>query len=199
MNKIAILASGNGSNAQQIAHYFADNQHVQVTVLLSDNPQAAVHQRMKILGIPTFSFSKQEVKNGTPLLQKLSEFQIDWVILAGFLSKIPENVVDFYSNRIVNIHPALLPKFGGKGMYGMHVHQAVVNNQEKITGITIHFVNEYYDQGDIIFQATCNVEPTDSPDVVAQKVHLLEYQYFPQVVDKLINGELPHTTVEPGD
>jgi phosphoribosylglycinamide formyltransferase-1 len=154
---------------------------------------------MKILGIPTFSFSKQEVRNGTPLLQKLSEFQIDWVILAGFLSKIPENVVDFYSNRIVNVHPALLPKFGGKGMYGMHVHQAVVNNQEKTTGITIHFVNEYYDQGDIIFQATCNVEPTDSPYDVAQKVHLLEYQYFPQVIDKVINGELPNTIVEPGD
>ncbi|MDR3262319.1 MAG: phosphoribosylglycinamide formyltransferase [Tannerella sp.] len=186
MNKIAVFASGSGTNAENISNYFSANQEIGVSVLISNNPHAGVHARMSRLGVPSVTFSKQEFAEGGPVLEKLAEYAIDWVVLAGFMNKIPEKILDKFPGRIINIHPALLPKYGGKGMYGRHVHEAVVAAGEKESGITIHYVNENYDEGAIIFQATCPVLPADTPEDVAAKVHALEYEYYPQVIERVI-------------
>ncbi len=183
--KIAILASGSGSNAENIIQYFAGNNTVVFSVILSNRADAYVHERARKLGVPSYTFKKSEFENGT-VLELLQKNQVDFIILAGFLLKIPENLLNAYPDAIINIHPALLPKFGGKGMYGEHVHEAVVAAGEKESGITIHYVNENYDEGQIIFQAKCEVLPSDTPDDVAEKVHALEYLHFPKVIEKVM-------------
>lgn len=186
MKKIAILASGSGTNAENITRYFSNNETIQVVVVLSNKKEAGVHERVKAFGIPSYTFSNNEFAGGDLILSTLKEYRVNFIVLAGFLAKIPQVLLDAYPNQIINIHPALLPKFGGKGMYGMKVHQAVVANHEAITGITIHYIDEQYDEGTIIFQATCPVLPDETPEEVAAKVHALEYKYFPEVIEKLL-------------
>ena len=155
-------------------------------LFLSNNKNVGVHARVNNLGIPSFVFSRDEFVEGTPILAKLAEYQIDLIVLAGFMNKISDALLTAYPGKIINIHPALLPKHGGKGMYGMHVHEAVVAAGEKESGITIHYINENYDEGDIIFQAKCEVLPADTPEEVATKVHALEYAHYPHVIDDLL-------------
>jgi phosphoribosylglycinamide formyltransferase 1 len=186
MTKIAIFASGSGSNAENIVRYFKAHSSVSVALILTNNADAYVLERARKLHIPSVVFSKKEMNEGDSVLKLLKENNIAWVILAGFLLKIPDNIIAAYSDRILNIHPALLPKYGGKGMYGSRVHEAVVASGEEESGITIHYVNAHYDRGQILFQTACRVLPTDSADDVASKVHALEYEYFPKVIDEVI-------------
>jgi len=187
MTRIAIFASGSGSNAQNINEYFEGNPDISISLILANKADAYVLERAKNMNIPSFVFSNKELQNTTVVLDKLKEFDIDFIVLAGFLLKVPSNLISAFPNKIVNIHPALLPKFGGKGMYGMHVHQAVVDNKEKETGITIHYVNENYDEGQIIFQDKFEVGENDNADDVASKIHELEYKHFPRVIEEVIN------------
>ncbi|MDR2469061.1 MAG: phosphoribosylglycinamide formyltransferase [Tannerella sp.] len=189
MKRIAVFASGSGTNAENIARYFSGNQKIEVALLLSDNPRAGAHERMKRLGVPSVTFSKQEFAGGASVLKKLAEYAVEWIVLSGFLKKIPAEILNAYPGRIVNIHPALLPKYGGKGMYGMFVHEAVVAAGEKESGITVHYINERYDEGPIIFQATCPVLPTDTPEEVATKVHALEYAHYPKVIESVVSND----------
>lgn len=186
MTRIAIFASGSGSNAQNINEYFSDNSDVSISLILANKADAYVLERAKNMNIPSFVFSNKELQSTTIVLDKLKEYEIDFIVLAGFLLKVPSSLISTFHNKIVNIHPALLPKFGGKGMYGMHVHQAVVDNKEKETGITIHYVNENYDEGQIIFQSKFNVEENDTADDVASKIHELEYKYFPEIIEEVL-------------
>lgn len=185
MINIAIFASGSGSNAENIAAYFRDSDPVRVSLIISNRRDAYVHTRAKRLGIPSCTFSRDEFANGGAVLESLRRYNIDLIVLAGFLLKVSQPLLDAYPRRIVNIHPALLPRYGGKGMYGERVHQAVVDAGEKESGITIHYVNEHYDEGDIIFKARCGLLPDDTTDDVAEKVHALEYAHFPRVVASL--------------
>ena len=184
VKRIAIFASGSGSNAQNIIEYFADNKNIIVDSVWTNNPSAYVLERAKKCGIDSFIFSREEFKSTLFVVEKLKNRNINLIVLAGFLWLIPSNLIQNF--RIINIHPALLPKYGGKGMYGMNVHQAVVENKEIESGISIHFVNEKYDEGEIIFQAVCPVIPSDSPEDVAEKVHQLEYKHFPEVIEKVL-------------
>ncbi len=186
MKNVAIFASGSGTNAENIARYFSKSETVKVAVVLSNNKNVGVHARVNKLGISSFVFSRDEFVEGTPVLAKLAEYQVDLIVLAGFMNKISDALLGAYPGKIINIHPALLPKHGGKGMYGMHVHEAVVAAGEKESGITIHYINENYDEGDVIFQAKCEVLPTDTPDEVAAKVHALEYAHYPHVIEDLL-------------
>ncbi|MFN3851500.1 MAG: phosphoribosylglycinamide formyltransferase [Spirosomataceae bacterium] len=186
--KIAIFASGSGSNAQRITEYFSENQSVSIELFLTNNPQAGVIERGRKLHIPTLIFDKYTFSKTEKILAILQKQEIDLIILAGFLWLIPEYLVKAYPNKIINIHPALLPKYGGKGMWGHFVHEAVVANKETQSGITIHYVNEHYDEGGIIFQASCEVSATDTPEDVAHKVQILEHQHFPKVIEELIKN-----------
>ena len=181
MKRIALLASGSGSNAENIVRYFSDYPEFSFPIIVSNKRDAYVHERAKGLNIPSVTVSKEGFASGE-VLDLLRAYKIDCIVLAGFLLKVPENLLKAYPNKIINIHPALLPKYGGKGMYGHHVHEAVVQNKETESGITIHYVNEDYDEGKIIFQARCEVLPTDSAEDVAAKVHELEYKHFPEVI-----------------
>lgn len=192
MIKIAIFASGSGSNAENIVKYFSGKQEVEITTIISNKADAYVHQRAKQLGVESVTFSQKQFAETNEVANFLSERQIGFVVLAGFLLKVPDNLINNYPNRIVNIHPALLPKFGGKGMYGNHVHEAVVAAKEKESGITIHYINENYDEGNVIFQATCQISASDSASEVAEKVHGLEYKYFPAIIEK-VTAALPGT------
>jgi phosphoribosylglycinamide formyltransferase-1 len=187
--KIAIFCSGSGSNAQKIIEYFQYHKEVKVAVLMSNKPDAFALERAKTFNVPTFVFNRNDFYNSELVLEELRKREIDWIVLAGFLWLIPENLVKNFPNKIINIHPALLPKFGGKGMFGMHVHQAVVANKEKESGISIHYVNAQYDEGNIIFQASCPLLSTDTPEEVARKVQILEHQHFPRVIEESIKGE----------
>ncbi|KAB5490703.1 MULTISPECIES: phosphoribosylglycinamide formyltransferase [Flagellimonas] len=186
MKRIVILASGSGSNAENIITYFTENPKIQVAAVLTNKSSAKVLERCDRLQIPAFYFNRSAFMASNTVVQLLKGIGTDMVVLAGFLWKIPQNIIDTYPNQIINIHPALLPKYGGKGMYGERVHQAVKENGETETGITIHYVNEHYDEGAIIFQAKTAVEPSDNPDSIAQKVHQLEYEHFPKVIEKLL-------------
>ena len=186
---IAIFASGSGSNAENIIRYFQKNDSVQVSLVLSNKSDAYVLERAHRLGVPCNVFPKEDWIAGDEILAILQEYRIDFVVLAGFLVRVPDLLLHAYPDKIINIHPALLPKFGGKGMYGDRVHEAVVAAGEKESGITIHYINEHYDEGNAIFQATCPVLPTDSPDDVAKKVHALEYEYFPQVIEQVLRNK----------
>ncbi|GAB2627368.1 phosphoribosylglycinamide formyltransferase [Belliella aquatica] len=185
MKKIAILASGSGSNAEKILEYLKDSTKAHVTVIGSNKKDAFVLERAKKFNVPTFTFTRSDLESGL-LTEKLLSLDIDLVVLAGFLLKIPKDFIRAFPEKIVNIHPALLPKYGGKGMYGMHVHEAVKAAGEKETGITIHLVNENYDEGKVIFQAGVGVLETDSAEDIANKVHELEHKYFPNVIESLL-------------
>ena len=183
---IAIFASGNGSNAEEIIKYFKNHDHVKVALILSNNPDAYVLKRAENHKIPHYVFDRQQLYKTKIVDEILRLNGIDFIVLAGFMWLVPERLVKAFHNRMINIHPALLPKYGGKGMYGDRVHKAVVENKEKESGITIHWVNEKYDEGDIIFQAKCKVSPSDTPADVAAKVHKLEYENYPKIIEKVI-------------
>ncbi len=185
-SRLAVFASGNGSNAQRISEYFSGSELVNIPAIYCNNPGAYVLERAKLLGIPSVLFTRDAFYNTASVLDDLKKRNIDWIVLAGFLWLIPEAILKAYPQRIINIHPALLPEYGGKGMYGMKVHEAVIASGDKQSGITIHNVNEKYDEGDIIFQATCQVLSGDTPEMLAAKIHELEYEYFPRVIEKLI-------------
>ncbi len=185
-SKIALFASGSGSNAENIIRYFSENESISFPLIVSNKADAYVHERARLLGIPSFTFSAADFKEGKAILELLARYQIDTIVLAGFLLKIAAPLLDAFPDKIINIHPALLPKYGGKGMYGNRVHEAVVAAGEQETGITIHYVNEHYDEGTIIFQARCAVMPNDTPESVAEKVHHLEYEHFPKIIEQLI-------------
>jgi phosphoribosylglycinamide formyltransferase 1 len=189
MKKIVIFASGSGTNAENLIKYFKATNTASVVAVFTNNPDAKVIQRADNLNVPVQVFSKSNLFE-SKVLHLVNSFEPDWIVLAGFLLKLPESFVTAYPNKIINIHPALLPKYGGKGMYGMNVHKAIVESREKETGITIHFVNENYDEGNIIFQKKVTVLVTDTPEVVAEKIHELEQRYFPEVVEKLITNTL---------
>lgn len=192
MKNIVIFASGSGTNAENIIKNFQKSSLANVVAVFTNNANAYVIERAKNFQVPTEIFSKEEL-NSDKVLQKLNELQPDLIVLAGFLLKFPENIIAQYPDKIINVHPALLPKYGGKGMYGMKVHNAIVENKEKETGITIHYVNENYDEGNIIFQKKVTVLISDTAEVVAEKIHELEQKYFPTIIEDLLisNSQLP--------
>ncbi|HBG58798.1 MAG TPA: phosphoribosylglycinamide formyltransferase, partial [Porphyromonadaceae bacterium] len=180
--------SGSGSNAENIANYFCGHADIRISLIISNNADAYVHERARRHDIPSCTFTKEEFGEGSKILDILREYKIDFIVLAGFLLKISQPILDAFPGRIINVHPALLPKYGGKGMYGDRVHQAVIDACETESGITIHYVNEHYDEGDIIFQATCEVLPLDTLDALASRVHALEYAHFPRVIEAVVKG-----------
>lgn len=186
VKRIAIFASGSGSNAEKIMERFAQSEAIKVELVLANKAKAGVLARAEKYNVPNLVFNREQFYESTYIIDLLKEKEIDLVVLAGFLWLVPESLVAAFPNQIINIHPALLPKYGGKGMYGAHVHQAVVDNQEKESGITIHYVNENYDEGNIIFQASCEVVLTDTKEDVAVKVQKLEHEHFPRVVEELL-------------
>ena len=189
MTRLAIFASGSGTNAQRITEYFhGRSTEVTVGLILSNNPKAFVLERAQNLRVPSLVFSRSEFYESEKILDILKEQKIDYLVLAGFLWLVPLYLLKAYPGRILNIHPALLPKYGGKGMYGMKVHETVIASGEKESGISIHLVNEKYDDGHILFQARCAIEPTDTPEILAQKIHILEYEYFPRVIGEYIKN-----------
>lgn len=191
MTKIAIFASGSGSNAQRIAEYFQSHPSISVDIILTNNKEAFVIERAKKLNIPYTIFNRKDFCENGSVLAELQRRKIDFIVLAGFLWLVPSDIIKAYHGRMINVHPALLPLYGGKGMYGGFVHEAVVTNKEKFSGITIHYVNEHYDSGDIIFQARCEVSPDDTADSLATKIHTLEYEHFPKVIEEVIKKSIP--------
>lgn len=186
MKHIAIFASGSGSNAENIIRYFSNKITAKVTLILSNKREAYVLKRAEALNVKSVFFDRDDFYLTGKVLELLKKNQIDFIVLAGFLWLVPKEILEAYRGRIVNIHPALLPAYGGKGMYGDRVHRSVIRNRETESGITIHHVNEFYDQGDIIFQSRCRVEPDDTPETLAAKVHALEYEHYPRIIEKLI-------------
>jgi phosphoribosylglycinamide formyltransferase-1 len=186
VTNIAIFASGTGSNAQKIMEYFNRHPQIRVALVLSNNSQAGVFSLAQQYHVPALTFTRTQFYETKQVIHILQEYTIEWIVLAGFLWLIPADLIRHFPDKILNIHPALLPKYGGKGMYGARVHQAVVEAGETSTGITIHLVNEVYDQGKIIFQAACEVTPKDTPEEVAHKVQALEHAHFASVIEKLI-------------
>ena len=185
MKRLSIFVSGNGTNLQRIAEYFSGNPNVEIANVVCNNPKAYSIERAKNLGIPLRMITKQEFNSET-FIKELQSLDIDLIVLAGFLWKLPENLVKAFPKKIVNFHPALLPKYGGKGFYGKHVHEAVVAAKEAQSGITIHYVNEIYDSGEIILQARVSLDEKETPDSLAAKIHQLEQAYFPVVIEQLI-------------
>jgi phosphoribosylglycinamide formyltransferase-1 len=186
MKNIAIFASGSGTNAQQITEYMNSTGIARVVLILSNKPDAYVLERARKLGVPSLVFNRKDFYESDSVIEVLQDNQVDLIVLAGFLWFVPDNILKAYPRRIINIHPALLPNHGGKGMYGEKVHQAVIRAGDKRTGITIHFVNDHYDEGEIIFQDSFEVMPEDTPESIAQKVHELEYRHFPRVVAEVV-------------
>ena len=195
LKRIALFVSGSGSNAENIITYFADTADVDVTLLLTNNPKAGVIDRVRpvrgsgvSLHVPVLLFDRPTFYDTDRITQILRQQRVDLIVLAGFMWLMPTGLVRAFPNRIINIHPALLPKFGGKGMYGHHVHEAVVAAGEAESGITIHYVNEHYDEGQVIFQARCSVLPTDTPHDVARSVQVLEHAHYPRIVADVLAG-----------
>ncbi len=186
MKKIVLFASGSGSNVENIVNFFKKNQRVEFVKVFTNNPNAYVIERCSKLGLDCSVFGRKEFSENGGVLKELKLISPDIIVLAGFLWLVPKAYITAFPNQIINIHPALLPKYGGKGMYGEHVHKAVVANKEKESGITIHYVNEKYDEGNVIRQEKCKVLPVDTADDVASKVHELEYTYFPMVIKELL-------------
>ena len=186
MPRIAIFASGNGSNAQRIIEYFRGHASISVNLVLTNKPDAFVLTRVEKLGVPAMVFDRSTFYESNRIPELLMKKNIDFLVLAGFLWLIPQNILSSYPGRIINIHPALLPKYGGKGMYGMKVHETVIASGDTESGITIHFVNENYDEGSIIFQAKCAISAQDTLENLAEKIHQLEYRYFPEVIERTI-------------
>lgn len=189
IRRIAVFASGSGTNAQNIIQYFSEKEDVIVDSVWSNNPEAFVLERAANFGIEGIVFTRDDFRNSDTIVNTLKKRNVDLIVLAGFLWLVPQTLIAGFP--IINIHPALLPKYGGKGMYGMNVHKAVVENGERESGITIHYVNERYDDGAIIFQAKCEILPSDSPEDVANKVHQLEYEYFPSIIEQVLNKLFP--------
>ncbi|THF49465.1 phosphoribosylglycinamide formyltransferase [Flavobacterium supellecticarium] len=187
MRKIVIFASGSGSNAEKIILHFKNSNLGLVSAVFSNKPDAKVLEKSQNLGISTVVFDKNALSDGT-VLAKIKAIDPDLIVLAGFLWKFPESIIEQYPGKIINIHPALLPKYGGKGMYGMNVHRAILENGEKETGITIHYVNEHYDEGGIVFQATVSVADCTTPEAIAAKVQELEHEHFPIVIENLLKA-----------
>jgi phosphoribosylglycinamide formyltransferase-1 len=185
MKKIVLFASGAGSNAENIILYFKNNPHIEVVAVFSNNPHAKVLEKAQNNTIPTLVFDKKQLSERF-VLEKINEIKPDLIVLAGFLLKFPDAIIHQYPNKIINIHPALLPKYGGKGMYGMNVHHSVLDNNETETGISIHYINEHYDEGAIIFQKKVTIHNCTTAAEIAQKVHELEQEYFPQVIEQLL-------------
>lgn len=183
---LAIFASGNGSNAEAIIRYFQNDQNIKVALIVSNNPNAGVNDVAHRYHIPLQIISNESLQHPDIILEQLKKFNINWIVLAGFLKKIPDAIIREYPNRIINIHPALLPKFGGKGMYGNRVHEAVLKNKETETGITIHIVNEHYDEGPVIFQQKVPVDVNDTVETLSNRVRMLEHQFFPRVIQQFI-------------
>ncbi|MEN3323654.1 phosphoribosylglycinamide formyltransferase [Mariniflexile soesokkakense] len=190
MKRIVIFASGSGTNAENLIKFFHNRENASVILVLTNNPHAKVLDRCKTLEVSALSFNKIAFTKTNDVLNILKASKPDLIILAGFLWKFPEFILNEFPNKVINVHPALLPKYGGKGMYGMHVHETVVANKEPETGITIHYVNEHYDEGAIIFQAKCTVEKNDSAKDVATKIHELEMEHFPKIVENLLLNKL---------
>lgn len=188
MKRLAIFVSGGGTNLQQIADYFAPNKDVEISCVVSNNAGAYANQRAKKLGIPLILIDKKDF-NSEDFSAKMKAMDIDLIVLAGFLWLVPQHLIGAFPSKIINIHPALLPKYGGKGFYGHHVHEAVVAAHEKESGITIHYVNEHYDSGDVIFQTKVALSKNDTPDDVAAKIHVLEQMNFPVVIEQILFGD----------
>lgn len=187
MRNIAIFASGSGSNAENIINFLFDKkEEISVEVIMCNNPDAYVIERADRLNIPCITFNREDTKNGN-VLRTLKDKNIDFIVLAGYLWLIPKDIISHYDGKIINIHPALLPAYGGKGMYGDNVHNAVHKAKEIKSGITIHYVNEKFDDGDIIFQHECELTSEDTPQTIASKVHELEHEYFPKVIIETVN------------
>lgn len=186
MKNIAIFASGDGSNAEAIVKHFANSDFASVKVVLSNKQKAGVHERMKALGVTSITFTKEEWKDCGAILSLLQENNIDLIVLAGFLCMVEAPLIETYEGRIINIHPSLLPKFGGPGMWGHHVHEAVIAAGEKESGITIHHVTQEVDGGEIIFQASCKVKPDDTAETLASRIHALEHNHYPLVIEQLL-------------
>jgi phosphoribosylglycinamide formyltransferase-1 len=187
MKKILLFASGTGSNVENIIHHFKNHHDIIVVGIYTNNPNAKVLDKAKNHNIPTLIFDREQLTDGF-VLDKIAEIKPDLVVLSGFLWKMPEEIVKAYPNKIINIHPALLPKYGGKGMYGINVHRAVLENKEKETGITIHYVNEHYDEGEFIFQQKVAIEDCKTPEEVANKIQELEHKHFPKIIEKLLTS-----------
>ena len=188
MTRIALFASGSVTNVENIANYFNGRTTAKPACVLCNNPDAFVLERAKRLGLESMTFNRTDFNDGKKIMEYLAKHDIDMIVLAGFLWLVPQYLIDAYPSRIVNIHPALLPKFGGKGMYGMHVHEAVKQSGETETGITIHLIDGNYDKGSTVFQAKVAIDPSDSPDDIANKVHALEYKYYPEVIEEITKG-----------
>ncbi|MFN8336719.1 MAG: phosphoribosylglycinamide formyltransferase [Cyclobacteriaceae bacterium] len=186
-HRIAIFASGSGTNAEEILAYFQYHPSIEVKVLLSNNPQAQALQRAERFKVKALTFNKAQFRDTYEVLTWLKDEKVTHIVLAGFMWLVPDYLIHAYPGKIINIHPALLPKFGGKGMYGKFVHEAVKAAGEAETGITIHEVNEHYDEGNIVFQATCGVDETDTPDSIALKVQKLEHMHYPKVIEQWIS------------
>jgi len=186
MKRIAIFASGSGTNAQKIIEHFSSKEDIEVSLVLTNNEEAYVIQRASALDIPSYVFDRQMFYETDQVHDILRDIGIDFIVLAGFLWLVPLNILRSWPDRIVNIHPALLPKFGGKGMYGNKVHQAVIDAGEKETGISIHYVNEVYDDGEIIFRESFKISSNDTPDSIADQIHVLEHKHFPVVIEQLV-------------
>ena len=184
IKRVAILASGSGTNAQNIFEYFSDNEMIKIDSLWSNKPDAYALIRAGKFDIDTYVFNREQFYQSNEIIETLRNRKVDLIVLAGFLWLIPSNLIKSFT--IINIHPALLPKYGGKGMYGMKVHRAVVENKDVESGISIHFVNENYDEGKLIFQAKCQLSNTDTAEMVAEKVHKLEYKHFPKVIEQVL-------------
>jgi len=185
MKRIVIFASGSGTNAENIIKYFQKSNVANVVRVLSNKKDAKVLDRSNSLNVSCMYFSRNDFYDSDKVLNLLVE-EADFIVLAGFLWRVPENIIKMFSNKIVNIHPALLPKYGGKGMYGMHIHNTVIANKEKETGITIHYVNENYDEGAVILQKKVHVDESDTAESIAKKIHQLEYKYFPKTIEEIL-------------
>lgn len=186
MKNIVLFASGSGSNAENIIRYFAKSEQIRVVAVFCNNPNAMVLEKARNLNVATVVFNRDALHSES-VLHQLQAFQPDLIVLAGFLLQFPKSIIAAYPNQIINIHPALLPKYGGKGMYGRHVHQAVLDNNETETGITIHYVDEHYDEGDVIFQKGVPIGHCTSAEAIAQEIHLLEQKHFPQVIEQILS------------
>jgi phosphoribosylglycinamide formyltransferase 1 len=192
VKKLAIFASGTGSNAQKIIDYFNNKgKCAKVEAVISNKPNAGVVFIARKHKIKTYIVDKEELKAGSKVVELLKNENIDYIVLAGFLLLLPSELIKAFPNKIINIHPALLPKYGGYGMYGKRVHEAIKQAGETESGITIHFVNEHYDKGEIIFQAKCTIDPEDSAETIAQKVQMLEHQHLPKTIEQIIISEVP--------
>lgn len=187
---IIIFASGTGSNAEAIIRYFNNNSSINIEAVFSNNAHAEVLEKAQKMGVNRFVFNNNQLTNSSDVLKQLVQLSPNLVVLAGFLKKIPQNIIEAFPNKIINIHPALLPKYGGKGMYGQNIHRAVVQNQESESGISIHYINKNYDEGGLIFQAKCSLSENETPESLSEKVRVLEHTHYPLIIEKILNNDI---------